>query len=239
MTKITLFFALSIAALCGPVSAQYAPQATMGQTGAAKDPCVLGANDQTGACVGPIRVAPMIMSQGPVDVQPIYETQNHPIYAPQPMAYTQAAMMPEPQIVPAPMAPPQGMAGCLAGYTGPRVPCNGIWVAAPSYAPDPITPPAPLYAPMPQYLPTPIYAPAPVYYPPQPQQIGLIPMSFFTGGITYGAGFSTGSTYSYGGGGFAFSSSGTRFSGVRERSPTHLIPPPPRPRHMPPPHHCC
>jgi hypothetical protein len=65
----------------------------------------------------------------------------------------------------------------------------------------------------------------------------MIPTSFFTGGITYGAGFPTDTTYVSGGGGYGYSTGGTRFSGVRERSPTPLIPPARRQRHAPPPHH--
>jgi hypothetical protein len=66
----------------------------------------------------------------------------------------------------------------------------------------------------------------------------LIPTSFFTGGVTYGSGFSTETSYGYGGGGgFIVSGGGTRFSGVRERSPTPLIAPPMRQRHVPPPMH--
>lgn len=114
------------------------------------------------------------------------------------------------------------------------------------YAPAPVQyAPAPVqYAPAPvQYAPAPVqYAPAPRYYAPQPQQVDYIQPSFFTGGITYGSGFPDGGGYSYGGGGgTVIISGGTRFSGVRERSPTPLIAPPMRrnqPRHAPPPKHC-
>jgi hypothetical protein len=55
------------------------------------------------------------------------------------------------------------------------------------------------------------------------------------GGMSYGVGFPTETSYSYGGGGYAFFGGGTRFSGVRER--VHLDPPPRKPRK--PPHKPC
>lgn len=232
MTKSTLLFAmlLSVGAssIAASAFAQHANQGGFASMVGATDPCVLGTNVQPGACVGPVRVAPMIMSQGAVQLQPSYVPQ--PNYAPQTVAYAQPVMMVQQQ-----QAPVQ-MAGCVPGYAGPSVPCSGVWVPAPQYSPQPLIQPASRYVPAPQYL------PAPVAYAPQPQQIGIIPTSFFTGGITYGAGFPTDSTYSYGGGGFGFSTGGTRFSGVRERSPTPLIAPPMRSRHAPPPAHhhgCC
>lgn len=239
MTKISRLFATAVTfgvtALATQAFAQHSPQSGFAPMIGASDPCLLGTNVQPGACVGPVRVAPMIMSQGPVQLQPTYAPQPayapQPVYIPQPVAYQQPAIMTSPQ------QPLIQMAGCVPGYSVPNVPCNGNWVYASPTAPQPMIQPAPQYVPAPQYL------PAPVVYVPQPQLVEMIPTSFFTGGITYGAGFPTGTSYSYGGGGFGFiSGGGTRFSGVRERSPTPLIPPPMRQRHAPPPAHhhgCC
>jgi hypothetical protein len=239
MTKFTRFFVtaltLGISALAGPAFAQHASGGGYAPMVGATDPCLLGTNVQPGACVGPVRVAPVIMSQGPVQLEPNFVPQPtympQPTYAPQPVAYQQPVMMAPPQ-----QAPVQ-MAGCVPGYGGPSVPCNGNWVYSTQPAPQPMMQQVPQYTPAPQYV------PAPIVYAPQPQQVGMIPTSFFTGGITYGAGFPTDTTYFSGGGGFGFiSGGGTRFSGVRERSPTPLIPPPMRQRHAPPPAHhhgCC
>jgi hypothetical protein len=60
---------------------------------------------------------------------------------------------------------------------------------------------------------------------------------FFMGAISNGVGFNTETGYSYGGSGFGYVSGGTRFSGVRERSPTPLIPP--GRKHRPPPPKPC
>ncbi len=188
----------------------------------ATDPCVLGTNVQPGACVGPVRVTHAIVSQGSV-AQPQFFAAPQPVYAPQQVVYAQ----------PTHSAPIQ-MSGCVPGYGGPGVPCNGVWVpVSVGMAPQAL---APVYVQAPVYLPAPTIQYAPQS---QVQPIGMIPTSFFTGGITYGAGFPTDTTYSYSGGGFGYSTGGTRFSGVRERSPTPLIAPPMRPRHAPPPaHHC-
>jgi hypothetical protein len=218
MTKLTILLAMGLSALSVPAFAQHAHQGGYAPMVGATDPCLLGTNVQPGACVGPVRVAPMIISQGSAQQQPTYQAQ--PTYAApyaQPVHYAHQ-----------PAAPVQ-MSGCVPGYSGPSVPCNGVWVPAPSYAPQPVMQPQP----------APHYMPAPVAYAPQPQQVGMIPTSFFTGGITYGAGFPTDQTYSYGGGGYGYSSGGTRFSGVRERSPTPLVPPARRQRHAPPSHHGC
>ena len=221
MTKTTRLIALGLAfglsAVSAPAFAQYAPHGGFAPMVGSSDPCVLGTNVQPGACVGPVRVAPMVMSQGSVQLQPTYAPQA--AYAPVPV------MMAAPQ----PAALP--VSGCVTGYNGPSVPCSGVWVPAPNYAPQ-----QPIMQTPVQYLPSPVvYAPQP-----QPQQVGLIPTSFFTGGITYGAGYPTDTTYGYGGGGYGYSTGGTRFSGVRERSPTPLVAPPSRSRHAPPPrhHHC-
>jgi hypothetical protein len=69
----------------------------------------------------------------------------------------------------------------------------------------------------------------------QQQEVTLIPASFFMGGMSYGVGFPTETSYSYGGGSYAFFGGGTRFSGVRER--VLLDPPPRKPRK--PPHKPC
>ena len=210
MTKYMLYLGVAIGSSFLPLSAQaeHASHNHQGHMTGSQDPCVLGSSDRSGACVGPVRVAAGIMSQGPL----------------------------QPGFVSHPQAPIQ-MSGCVPGYLGPRVPCHGNWVPAPTHVHQPEAELKPHYAPAPQFV------PAPEAYAPQPQQIALIPTSFFTGGITYGAGFATHQSYGYGGGGYAFSSGGTRFSGVRERSPTPLVPPPMRPRHVPPAHHhpgnCC
>jgi hypothetical protein len=220
MTKIAIILALGAAAISAPAMAQHSNMGGYAPMVGATDPCVLGTNVQPGTCVGPVRVTQAIVSQGGVAPQQLAPPQ--PMYAPQPayvshqIAYAQ----------PAQRAPVQ-MAGCVPGYGGPTVPCNGAWVAAPM--------PAPVYV-VPSPAPVQMYVPAPaMQFAPQVQQVGMIPTSFFTGGITYGAGFPTETTYTYGGGGFGYSTGGTRFSGVRERSPTPLVPPS-RQRHAPPSH---
>lgn len=239
MTKLQLIIAtgliLSATALSAPAFSQHVPSGGLAPMVGASDPCLLGTNVQPGACVGPVRVAPMIMSQGPMQLQPSYARPSS--YTPQPIAHA------APMIVAAPQQAPYQTSGCVPGYAGPTVPCNGNWV----YAPQGTLQPTPQYAPVPQpqYMPPPVaYVPQPQYQPQyQPEPVGMIPTSFFTGGITYGAGFPTDTTYVSGGGGYGFSSGGgTRFSGVRERSPTPLIPPARRQRHAPPSHHhggCC
>ena len=220
MTKVKLLLAIglgsSLSAICAPAFAQYGHQGAYAPVLGATDPCVLGTNGQPGSCVGPMRVAPMIMSQGNVQLQPTNAPQ--PVYAPE-QNYAPPIMVASQQMSPA-------ISGCVQGYNGPTIPCSGVWVPAPNY-----TPQQPIMQAPSQYM------PAPIMYAPQPQQVNMIPTSFFTGGITYGAGFPTDTTYSYGGGGYAYSSGGTRFSGVRERSPTPLVAPPRRPRHAPPPPH--
>jgi hypothetical protein len=244
--------AMGVALMAAPALAQHhmpmAPSAP-----ASNDPCVLGTNAQPGACVGPVRVAPLVMSQGSVvttsqntfaPAAPV--TASAPVYSQgqtgfQNVGYAQPTYQ-------APSLPPTvPNAGCVPTMMNGAVNCGGNWVPAPM----------PQFAPAPQYVPEPQFAPAPQFVPPaaqyipvavpgytaSAQPIGLIPTSFFTGGVTYGAGFPEGASYYGGGGGFVISSGGgTRFSGVRERSPTALIPPPPRQRHNPPPAHrppCC
>jgi hypothetical protein len=306
MTKLTLTLALCAAAIATPALAQHSSNAGYSASPAATDPCVLGTNTQPGACVGPVRVAPVIMSQGSVSVQPQQSysgpqaLQPAPSYGVTTIAHHQPPVMAVPVQVAA-----QSIGGCVQNYPAAMAGCNGNWRYAPNnqggfvpngysqqgfvqnsygqsqvvtqqYAPTPVQyapapapvvyqqapqyyAPAPIqYAPAPvQYAPAPVqYAPAPVQYAPapyqqvqyqqvqytpQPQPVGYISPSFFTGGITYGAGFPEGSSYSYGGGGgFIVTGGGTRFSGVRERSPTPLIAPPTRrsQRHAPPPKHC-
>jgi hypothetical protein len=82
------------------------------------------------------------------------------------------------------------------------------------------------------FIPPPMKPPVPCC---QQQEVTLIPASFFMGGMSYGVGFPTETSYSYGGGGYAFVGGGTRFSGVRDR--VHLDPPPRKPRK--PPHKPC
>ena len=64
-----------------------------------------------------------------------------------------------------------------------------------------------------------------------------LPTSFFMGAFNNGVGYNTQISYTYGAGGYAFVGGGTRFSGVRERSPTPLVPPN-RPHRPPPPKPC-
>jgi hypothetical protein len=252
MTKLLVALTLGACALATPALAQHHGA----QSTASNDPCVLGTNAQPGACVGPVRVAPVVVSEGPVarnQAAPVFQapavmtaptfnqgpTQLQPIGYAQPQPTYQAPGLPTP-------VPAGG--GCVGSFTMNAVGCNGNWVPAPApqFVPAPAPAPAPVvtYAAPPQFVAPPQYVQAPVPgYAAMPQPIGYIPTSFFTGGITYGAGFPEG-TYSYGGGGgFIISGGGgTRFSGVRERSPTALIPPPPRQRHNPPPAHrppCC
>jgi hypothetical protein len=243
MTKYTLLLAVGVAAISAPAFAQYSNQNSV-------DPCLLGTNVQPGACVGPLRVAPVIMSQGSVQqshvappvfqnpqVQQGYVIPNSAYDAPadvrahtisyiQPPIYTQSSSYSGSSSysrssgysqASVNTVPLQSTA-CVPGYVVSHVPCNGNWVLAP----------------VPQYAPAPHYAP-------QPQLVVDIPTSFFTGGISYGAGFPI-HNYGYGGGGgFFISGGGTRFSGVRERSPTPLVAPPMRHRpapHRPPCSHC-
>lgn len=281
MTKFTLLLAMGVATLSAPALAQHGSHAT--PTSPLTDPCVLGTNAQPGACVGPVRVAPVITSQGSVQVQREQQTYTtassygaNSYVAPQAysgmttIAHHQAPLAAAPMPAPFPVS-----GGCVQSQPVAMQGCNGHWVystantnmvntgpvaqnqggfvpngysqqhqhTAPQYAPAPVVyQQAPVvYQQAPVY-----YAPvqyAPVQYAPQPQTVTNIPTSFFTGGITYGAGYPDGGSYSYGGGGSTVfvSGGGTRFSGVRERSPTPLIAPPMRrnqPRHAPPPKHC-
>jgi hypothetical protein len=322
MTKYTVLLALGVSAFCAPAFAQHSGHMGYGATAPSSDPCVLGTNTQPGACVGPVRVAPVIVSQGSVQVQQqqIYSAAQQvsavQSYGTTVIAHNQAPVM-------------QASGGCVPNYPTAMAGCNGNWVYAPNgnggqggyvqgsnnqggfvpngysqgyvnqgyvnqgyvsgpqyatapapvqyqqapqyYAPAPVqyAPVQQYYAPVPvqyapaqqYYAPAPVqyapaqqyYAPAPVQYAPvqyapapryapQPQPAGYIQPSFFTGGISYGAGFPEGGGYSGGGGGgYIISGGGTRFSGVRERSPTTLIAPPMRqrqPSHAPPPKHC-
>jgi hypothetical protein len=314
MTKYALLLALGVSALCAPAFAQHAGHQGYAPSMGASDPCVLGTNTQPGACVGPLRVAPVITSQGSVAVQQQQTYQAATSYQALPSAGVTTIAYNQPPVMAQP-APVSG--GCVPNYPAAMVGCNGNWVYAPNgnggqngtyqggnnqggfvpngynqpgfgqggytqggyvqqgytsngysqsqvmtqqYAPAPVQyapapapvvyqqapqyyAPAPVqYAPVPQYYAPVQYAPAPRYYAPQPQPAGYIQPSFFTGGITYGAGFPEGgSYYGGGGGGTIIVGGGTRFSGVRERSPTPLIAPPMRPRqpaHQPPPTHC-
>jgi len=107
-----------------------------------------------------------------------------------------------------------------------RVPCNGQWVVVGDMAPPVALPPPPM-----------TYAPPPTYYMPPPQQLAQISPMFFYGGMNNGVGYNM--MTGYGGGGAIFVGGGSRFSGVRERSPTPLVPPvrrqPPPPHNPPPP----
>lgn len=145
---------------------------------------------------------------------------------------------------------------CVAPYAGAHVTCHGSWVPAPqahvvqpqlppqsrevvilqppvAQSPIPLPPPV-LPPPLQQTLVTPTLTP-PVPCCQQQQEVTLIPASFFMGGMSYGVGFPTETSYSYGGGGYVFVGGGTRFSGVRDR--VHLDPPPRKPRT--PPHKPC
>jgi hypothetical protein len=290
MTKFTLLLAMGVASLSAPALAQHSGHATSASP--SMDPCVLGTNAQPGACVGPVRVAPVITSQGSVQVarqQQTYTTASSysagTYVAPQAysgmttIAHHQAPLAAAP-VHAAPMPAPFPVSGgCVQGQPVAMQGCNGHWVysnantnmvntgpvvqnqggfvpngysqqhhhTSPQYASAPVVyqqapvvyQQAPVYSAPVQYAPVQY---APVHYAPQPQPVTNIPTSFFTGGITYGAGYPEGGGYSYGGGGAVFvSGGGTRFSGVRERSPTPLIAPPMRrnqPRHAPPPKHC-
>jgi hypothetical protein len=290
MTKFTLLLAMGVSAFCAPAFAQQMGPTGFGTNTASSDPCVLGTNVQPGACVGPVRVAPVILSQGsiatnqqqsfaaspqyrslPSNGPTIIAPQQAPIMQQQVMQqqFMQPQMIQSPVFVSSPSVQTSGpcvpayqpvMTGCTGNNQGGFVPngyaqgYNQNFTSAPQFAPVPVVQyqQAPQYfAPAPQYFaPAPVqFAPvqyAPVQYAPQTQLTGSIPLSFFTGGITYGAGFPEGGGFSGGGGGGIFISGGnggTRFSGVRERSPTPLIAPPMRqrqPSHAPPKHcgHC-
>jgi hypothetical protein len=68
---------------------------------------------------------------------------------------------------------------------------------------------------------------------PQPLVLNNLPGSFFGGAMNYGVGYPT--QIGYNSGGSYFVGGGSRFSGVRERSPTALVPPPMKHRSPPPP----
>ncbi len=139
---------------------------------------------------------------------------------------------------------------CIAPQAGVSVACRGYWVPVPQgqtvqAPPPPMMVQAPFSPQPPQVVilqpPTaqsPIMLPPPMM-PPVPccqqQEVTLIPASFFMGGMSYGVGFPTETSYSYGGGGYAFVGGGTRFSGVLDR--VHMDPPPRKPRT--PPHKPC
>lgn len=148
---------------------------------------------------------------------------------------------------------------CVAPQASAQVACRGYWVPA-QQAHSFQTPPMMVQPQPPQVVilqppsaPSPIMLPPPILPPPtthmvmtqtmmppvpccqQQQEVALIPASFFMGGMSYGVGFPTETSYSYGGGGYAFVVGGTRFSGVRDR--VHMDPPPRKPR--PPRHKPC
>ena len=139
---------------------------------------------------------------------------------------------------------------CVSPQAGANVTCRGHWVPTqhvPTVQPQPQTQPVQVVILQPPVAQSPIMVPPPVtqtfvtppMMPPVPccqqQEVTLIPASFFMGGMSYGVGFPTETSYSYGGGGYAIVGGGTRFSGVRER--VHLDPPPRKPRT--PPHKPC
>lgn len=114
--------------------------------------------------------------------------------------------------------PPAG--GCIPAQAARMVRCEGNWVySQPQAAPAPV--PVPVYLPAP--APAPAYVPAPVAV--AGIAPGSLPLSFFVGGANNGVGFNVEQTYYGGGGGYVIQTGGTRFSGVRERSPTPLTPP--------------
>ncbi|MFM1975788.1 MAG: hypothetical protein RL145_634 [Pseudomonadota bacterium] len=142
---------------------------------------------------------------------------------------------------------------CVSTQAGATVTCHGYWV--PAQQTQTMQPPVTIIQPpaQPQFQPPPPHvvilqppvAPSPIMLPPplmppvpccqQQQEVTLIPASFFMGGMSYGVGFPIETSYSYGGGGYAFVGGGTRFSGVRDR--VHLDLPPRKPRT--PPHKPC
>ncbi len=139
---------------------------------------------------------------------------------------------------------------CVAPQAGANVTCRGYWVPnqqTPTVQNQPQSQPTQVVILQPPAAQSPIMVAPPVsqtfvtpaMMPPVPccqlQEVTLIPASFFMGGMSYGVGFPTETSYSYGGGGYAFVGGGARFSGVRER--VHLDPPPRKPRT--PPHKPC
>lgn len=150
-------------------------------------------------------------------------------------------------------SPPMPM-NCVSTQAGATVTCHGYWV--PAHQTQTVQPPVATGHPPvePQFQPPPPQvvilqppvAPSPIMLPPpttlpmpccqqEQREVTLIPASFFMGGMSYGVGFPIETSYSYGGGGFAFVGGGTRFSGVRDR--VHMDPPPRKPRK--PPHKPC
>jgi hypothetical protein len=139
MTKLALLLGMGLSALSVPAIAQHAGPGGFAPMVGASDPCVLGMNAQPGACVGAVRVAPMIISQGPVQLQPAFQAQPayapvqayEPVqtYVPQQTGYAQPSLM-------VPIGPtPIQISGCVPGYSGPNVTCNGAWVPVNQYTP--------------------------------------------------------------------------------------------------------
>ncbi|MCU0883169.1 MAG: hypothetical protein MUF14_10940 [Hyphomonadaceae bacterium] len=208
--------AAALAMLATPALAQHH---TMGPQGPA-NPCLLGSG-APGQCMGPVQITEQVivttpgggaqagmMQSGSVQMAHVGHSAHHGTRAPV-------------------MAPPAA-GGCVPSQAAQMVRCEGNWVysqppvaAAPVYVPVE----APVYAPPP----APVHVPAPVAM--AGIAPGSIPLSFFVGGANNGVGFNTEPTYYGGTGGFIIQSGGgTRFSGVRERSPTPLVPPRRQPR---------
>jgi hypothetical protein len=212
MTKYTLLLALGVSAFCAPAFAQHSGHMGYGASTASSDPCVLGTNTQPGACVGPVRVAPVIVSQGSVQVQQqqtyvaAQEVRALPSHGVTTIAYNQAPVM-------APPAPVANSGGCVPNYPTAMTGCNGNWVYAPGgngvvrggvyqnngnqggFVPNGYSQgyvnqgyvAAPQYAPAPvQYAPAPVqYAPAPVQYAPAPVQYAPAPVQYAPAPVQY------------------------------------------------------
>lgn len=208
---------VSFAALVSGLALSASPAAAT----EAPDPCVLGSG-ATGSCAGPVRVTREIVIRQDAGAAMV-QHHGHGVAS---GAAPVIVMTPAAPAMAAPMYGQGAAPGCIPASPAQPVACNGDWIvvqtAPPAVAPPPYVVPGP--APM---------------LPPPPQQTALtLPASFFPGPIANGVGFNTTTGYTYGSGGVFVAGGGTRFSGVRERAPWPLVPPP---RHNPPPHRppCC
>ena len=223
MTRLLgIVSAAALAMLATPALAQQHHQ-PMGQgthAGGA-NPCLLGSG-APGQCAGPVQVTErvLITSAASSTMQSGYVQTAHAGHGAHHGAPVPVMVAPVMAAQPANAAP----GGCVPVQATRMIRCEGNWVYSQPHAVA-VAPPAP--------VPAPVHAPA---HPPVPVAVagiapGSLPLSFFVGGANNGVGFNTQPTYYGGGGGFIIQSGGgTRFSGVRERSPTPLVPPRRQPR---------
>ncbi|MEY3235198.1 MAG: hypothetical protein RL230_2469 [Pseudomonadota bacterium] len=233
MTKTAFIVSLIALAATGQASAGGMP-ASGPQNFSTNDPCLLGTAADQAACAGMIRVAPSMTVQSQT-----YSTSSDQSSGSQSAMTSTGARTDQMMSM-----------NCVSPSSGANVTCRGHWVPTQqtvTVQPQFQSEPAQVVIRQPPVAQSPIMVPPPAtqtfvtppMMPPVPccqqQEVTLIPASFFMGGMSYGVGFPTETSYSYGGGGYAFVGGGTRFSGVRAR--VYLDPPPRKPRT--PPHQPC